>query len=158
MDINRALAPLQFRFVHDKDVQKYGPDWFRYSEADFIRRPARELIELEGELGMPIVDVMNGVRAGSALGDTAGAWLGVRETDPDLAGPFDEFNPVTMMIEWRGSQADVDTGKGEGTTEPDPPPATPELAADGYPGLRVPGYATSGPRDTHVLQTSPIAE
>lgn len=158
MDARQALAPVEFRFTDPRDVEKYGDRWYRYAEADLIRLPARELITLEGMLGMPIVDVMNGMRMATVLGDTASAWLGVRQTDPSLAGTFDEFDPITLLIQWRKWR---DEGKGEATTEVAETPtesATPEPPADNSP---LPGRSQSvtlDPRDTHVLSTLPITE
>jgi hypothetical protein len=157
MDERQALDPVEFQFG-ELDQLTYGNGWYRYAEADLIRLPARTLIELEGALGMPIVDVMNGMRMSTVLGDTAAAWLGVREVDPKLAGPFDQFNPITMLIKWRKA---VDEGKDQGATAVDPTqsaPATPEPGADGSPIAGQSHQGTSGQPDTVILQTLPIAE
>jgi len=158
MDARTALAPVEFRFTDEGDVATYGDRWYRYAETDLIRLPARTLIQLEADLGMPIVDVMNGMRLSTVLGDTAAAWLGVRAEDPERAGPFDQFNPITMLIHWRKA---VDEGKDEAPTEqevtPDAP-ATPALP-DGFSPVPGPWHREiSDPAPTVTLQTLPIAE
>jgi len=158
MDARTALDPVEFQFTDPDDVTRYGDRWYRYSERDLIRLPARSLIQLEDELGMPIVDVMNGMRLSTILGDTAAAWLGVRAEDPGLAGTFDAFNPITLMINWRKA---VDQGKEQGTTEKEaipPEPVTPALPGDFYPDPGPWRRETSDPAPTVTLQTLPIAE
>lgn len=154
MQAQEAMGPAEFRFTDPQDIELYGPGWYRYSEGDLIRTPARQLIEIEAELGMPLVDVMNGMRMSTILGDTAAAWLGVREANAALAGPFDEFNPLVMLITWRKAES----GKAPDPTEPEVtepathgPPAVDSLGPD-------PRYPRpSGPEDTVILQTSDIS-
>lgn len=138
MDASKALGPVMFQFTDPDDVKLYGERWYRYSEEDLIRMRARDLIALEMELGTPVVNVMNGARMHSTLGDLAAAWLGVRAHDPELAGPFAEFNPLTLAITWEHPDDvdEVDEGK-----EQEPEPTT-----------------TSAPTDTVTLPTLPIAE
>ena len=148
MDASKALAPLEFQFTDPADVALYGDRWSRYAEADLIRTPARELVALEAELGMPIVDVMNGTRMSSTMGDLAGAWIGVRNYDPKLAGSFDDFNPMTLAISWRAEK--VDEGKDEGTATPAPP-------ADGSPSTGPSPREISDPTDSVALPILPVA-
>lgn len=151
MEISKAMNPVEFRFTGPQDVEKYGDRWYRYSEADLIRMSARELIGLEEKLGMPIVDVMNGMRMSTALGDLAAAWIGVRSRDPELAGPFDEFDALVLQIVWRKA------GKDQGATETaETGTDTPEPADDGSQPALFPNSTSESP-DTVVLQTSPIA-
>jgi hypothetical protein len=148
----RALPRIWFRFTDLEDQGKYGDGWFCYDEGTILRQRAREQIVLETALGMPLVAVMNGFRQDTILGDTAAAWLGVRALDPARAGDFDEFNPITTLIEWSGDDP-VTAGKGEAPSEPMP-------AAEVLP-LPIPApFATmiSEKTDTVALQTSPIAE
>lgn len=149
MDASKALPPLEFQFTDPADVALYGDRWYRFSEADLIRTPARELVKLETELGMPIVDAMNGMRMSSTLGDLAGAWLGVRDYDPKLAGSFDEFNPMTLAITWRS--AEVDPGKEPGQEADTPPPP-----ADGSPHTALSQIEISDPADSVALPTLPV--
>lgn len=145
----RAIGPVWFRFTDPEDQGKYGDGWYRYSEEKILRLHARDLIELETALGIPIVSLMNGFRASTVLGDTAAAWIGVRDTDPARAGDFDEFNPITMMIEW--SKAEPEPGPkdevpGYMPVQEELPLPTPE-----------PSQSTnSGKTDTVALQTLPI--
>jgi hypothetical protein len=142
----RALGPMEFRFTDPDDIGKFGEGWFIFSEGDLLRKPARELIELETELGMPIVHLMNGFRAGTVLGDTAAAWYGVRAMDPARAGEFDAFNPISMMIEWRAAP-----GKSEAA-----PAATPEPLGSDSPIAGASPNTNSETPATVVLQTLPI--
>lgn len=117
----RALPAIRFRFTDPDDVEKYGDRWFVFDEGDILRRPARKLIEIEAELGLAIVNAFNGFRASTTLGDLCAAWIAVRDADADLAGSFDDFNPLIMTIVWEEVKAE---GKDEAET-----PATPEPAA-----------------------------
>lgn len=147
---SQVLNPVEFQFTDPEDVAKYGDRWYRYSEAELIRRPARELVKLEAELGMPLVDAMNGMRMSSVLGDLASTWIGVRDYDVKLAGPFDEWSPLTFLVTWRPA---VDEGKAEpAETETDTPPPL----GDGSPDSGPSRPEISEPTDTVVLQTSPV--
>lgn len=144
----KALDPLEFRFTDPDDAGKFGDGWFVYSEADIMRKPARELIELEVAMGLAIVSVMNGMRQGSVIGDTAATWIAVREVDPARAGEFDAFNPITMAIEWRAAEGKAPAAEAASTPEPQDS------------GLPVAGHqpdTTSGRTDTVVLQVLPIS-
>jgi hypothetical protein len=154
----RALDPLEFRFTDPADIQRYGDGWFTYNESVYLLMRARDLIGLEGKLGTPMVSVMNGMRASTTLGDTAAAWLGVRAASEDLAGPFDDFNPVTGLIEWRAAE-----GKAPAPVSTEPVPAVaPELPAIAPwldPDLPMAGrspHTNSAPTDTVVLPNLPV--
>src|SRR5687767_4881665 len=106
MDASQALGPVKFRFTDPEDIKLYGERWYTFDESELIRMRARDLITLEQEMGMPVVDVMNGARMHSTLGDLGAAWIGVRAADPKVAGPFEDFNPLTLAITW-ANPADV---------------------------------------------------
>lgn len=141
MDARDALGPLEFQFQDPDDQAKFGDRWYRYSELDVMRLPARKLIELEARMGLTVVDVMNGMRASTALGDTAAAWIGVRLVDPDLAGSFNEFNPLTFMIRWRKAEV----GKAPAATPDTPPPPADSTTSE-----------AESPGPTVTLQTLPV--
>jgi hypothetical protein len=103
----RALPAFWFRFLNEEDQGKYGGDWLKYDEGAILRMRARDQIALETDLGMTLIAMMNGFRQDSILGDTAAAWLGVRAVDPARAGDFDEFNPITTLIEWSKENPDA---------------------------------------------------
>jgi len=92
------LRPLRFRFTHAADIQEYGDDWHVYNEAEWTALPARELMRYEIEIGIPLVDVMDGVRKSSAFGDLAASWLALKLEGSALR--FSDYNPHVMMIEW----------------------------------------------------------
>jgi hypothetical protein len=150
MEASRAMGPVEFRFTDPEDVEKYGADWYRTGEEDLIRMRARDLIELETDLGMSIIDAMNGMRMRTTIGELVFAWLGVRAKDEELAGDFDDFNPLTLLITWRPA---VDEGKAPEAEATPQPPADTTPAPEDRSHLEV-----SEPTDTVVLQTSPIAE
>lgn len=151
MRAESVWPPLEFRFTEPEDVEKYGDRWYKYSERDLIRMPGRDLIALESDLGMSVVDVMNGVRTSAVVGDLAAAWISIRNTDPALAGEFDDFNPMALTIEWRSWTGQ---GKEQGTTET----GTPEQPASGsHPGDEL-TMETSVPTDIVTLQTLPTSE
>ncbi len=94
------LIKLQFRFTEPADVQTYGDRWWVYDEAAIVRRPARELVKLEVEIGMALPAVINQMRDDLVMGTLAGTWLAIRLADPDIAGPFDVYSPVVLLTEW----------------------------------------------------------
>lgn len=156
MRASQAYPPIEFRFLHDEDIAKYGDRWWLYNESALIRMPVRSLIELESALGMPLVSAMNGIRMKTVLGDTAGAWMAIRAADPELAGSFDDFNPLIMLTEWRPWQNE---GKEPGDTEEIP------IETDTQPGQENGSHpspplqsTTSEKMDTVVLQNLPISE
>lgn len=113
------IGPMEVRFTEPADVEKYGADWYTYDELAIVTRPARELVALEMELGVPLASVLDGFRASTVLGDLAAAWLAYRAAGNAL--PFAEFNPAIMLAEWRK----VDLGK-----EPSSPPVSDTPAPD----------------------------
>jgi len=153
----RALDPLEFRFTDPQDAAKYGDGWYLYDEAAFLRLRARALIELEGTLGMSMVAVMNGMRASTTLGDTAATWLALRAVNPELAGEFDDFNPVTNLIEWREVEGKAEAPE---VTEPEPVPEQPDTLPPQDPDSPTVGQyrpTTSAPMATVALPNLPDA-
>lgn len=140
--------PMEFQFTDPDDVAVYGDRWYSYSEPDLIRLRARDLLELEANLGIPIPDVMNGMRVSATIGTLAATWIGVRNFDEKLAGEFDDFNPFTLTITWRPA---VDEGKDASVTEG----ATPQPPDGGSP-LEPSDLEISAQTDTVTLSTSPI--
>lgn len=127
------LLRLEFHFTAPDDVAKYGERWFRYDETEIIKKSARDLINLEAQIGAPLADVLNGVRADSIFGDTCAAWMALRAAGVDVA--FRDFSPAIMLAEWRLVEDEVDAGKAstpETDTSPDAvsPPIVLEHVAD----------------------------
>lgn len=141
MRASEVWGPIEFRFTDPTDVARYGDGWWGWSEADLIRRPARELVLLESFIGIPLLEVMNGVRAGTVMGYLAATWISLHSADPELAGEFKDFDPCVLAVSWQA--AVVDPGKEE------PEPEAPDLPL--Y------GRATSVPMDIVTLPNSPIA-
>jgi hypothetical protein len=153
----RALDPLEYRFTDPQDVARYGDGWRVYDEAYWLRLRARDLIAIEGRLNMSLLSVMNGMRSSTTLGDTAAAWLGmVAAGQHVLAGEFDEFNPVTNLIEWREYEGKAVAVAED--TQPAPAPAQPDTLPPEDPDLPMVGPwqpTTSVRMDTVVLQNLP---
>jgi len=116
------LAPLRCKFEHPDDVKLYGDDWYVYDEYQIVNLPVRRLIELESAMGTTMVDVFNGMRLSSALGDLCSAWLAVKLSEhPDvLPKDFSDFSPYTMQMTWEAAPE----GKAHSSDPvPEPPPA-----------------------------------
>jgi hypothetical protein len=134
------LKPLRFRFTDAQDIADYGERWYIYDESAITSMRARDLMPLEQELGLPLADVMNGVRQSSIMGDMAGAWLALK-LDPefgDKAPAFADFNPVVMLLKWSAVPAEeMEAGKEETSSggqaelepggSPDMPPSAPVM-------------------------------
>ena len=150
LNASRALPPVWFRFTDEQDKGKYGDRWYCYDESVIMRTRGRDLVVLENELGMPLLNAMNGFRDSTALGDLAVTWLGVRALDPARAGDFDEYSPMTNMIEWSSSNPEPE-GKGD---EPEPTPGPPASTSP----MPAPSDSQSQKTATVVLPNLPIAE
>lgn len=135
------LKPLRFRFTHPEDVSLFSDGWYVYNEQRISEMPARVLADLESELNMPLIDVMNGVRDSTVMGDLGASWLGVK-LDMDERGekcpPFADFNVHTMLMDWEA--APESEGKDEAPASPSsdsmptPTAALPTLPAVVQPG------------------------
>lgn len=148
----RALPPAWFRFTDEDDKGKFGDGWFKYDEGQILRLPARSLIELEAELGMPMVAVMNGFRDSTALGELAILWLGVRSTDPARAGDFDNFNPIIGMVQYTADDPEPEGKSESSVSTPERPDS--ETSLTPTPLLNTNSEKTG----TVVLVTMPIEE
>jgi hypothetical protein len=129
------LAPLRFRFTHPDDIAIYGEDWYLYSEPMITSMPARDLAALETELDMPLVDVMNGVRESTSMGDLGAAWIGIK-LDPDRGEkcpPFADFNVHTMLMDWERAP------EGKAPSPPSMAAPTPTAALPSLPAVEQPG-------------------
>ncbi|BCJ45313.1 hypothetical protein GCM10010168_85820 [Actinoplanes ianthinogenes] len=102
----RDLKRFRFRFLDEADKAKCGDGWFIWDEAAIVRTPARDLVRLEMEIGVPMTAVFDGCRRDTAGGNLAATWLGVRAADPALAGRFDDWTPLVMLVDWELAPAD----------------------------------------------------
>jgi len=143
MEENRLLKPVRFRFTDPEDVKRWGDRWYVYDERAIVTAPARDLVVLESLMGMTLISAMNGFRADSVLGNLACCWLAVRAVDPEVAGAFDDFTPMVMLINYE-AVPEVDEGKDEGS------PTSPASESADLPVLV--------PTPTVTLQTLPVAE
>lgn len=100
------FAPLRFRFEEPNDARVYGDGWYVYDEAKIARLPARELAKLELEIGLPLVEVITSFRRDTVMSRLAAAWLAIRLVDPKLAGKFDDFTPLILLVVWHLVPAD----------------------------------------------------
>jgi hypothetical protein len=95
----QALRPLQVRFTEPADVEEYGDGWFTYDELAILTTSARELIEIEQQIGVALPRVLDSIRAEQVFGDLASAWIAVRASGNPV--PFDRFSPMIMLADWR---------------------------------------------------------
>lgn len=131
------LAPLRYRFKHPDDVALYGDDWYVYSEPEISGMPGRELAAFEAEMGMPVLDMMNGIRASDSMADLAASWLGIK-LDPargEKCPPFLEFDVHTMLIDWERVPKDG----GKAPSPPSEPARTASVALPILSAVEQPG-------------------
>ena len=157
------LKPLQFRFTDPQDIADYGDRWWTYDESAIIGHRARALMLLEQEIGVPIANVMDGVRASSVFGDMAGTWIALK-LDPefgDKAPDFEDYDPIVMAIKWRPLPTeDLEPGKEEASDggqvllEPGGSPDQPASAPAVLPDASATGATL--PTDTVSLITMPV--
>lgn len=117
----RLLPPMRFRFLDDEDKAKYGEDWFVYDESALVRVPARELVEIERQIGMSVRDMLTRGRYQFADAELAGMWVARRLGGVDE--PFDKFEPLVLLVDWEPVPA---------TDDVDPPaqPSSPSPATE----------------------------
>ncbi|MEU4589993.1 hypothetical protein [Micromonospora aurantiaca (nom. illeg.)] len=109
--------PLRFRF-HPDDHAEYGDAWTTYDEAALVRLPARELADIEREIGMSVRSMIGRSRQGFANADLAQTWVARRLADPDVR-PFAEWNPMVLLVDWEELPAPA------GDVDPPEPPSSP---------------------------------
>ena len=115
----RLLPPVRFQFCDD-DRAEYGDGWTVYDESALLRIPARELIEIERQIGMGVLTMMQRARANFTDGNQAAMWVARR-----LAGderPFADFQPLVLLSEWEQAPA--------GDAVPPEPTSSPSQATE----------------------------
>lgn len=117
------MAPMRFQFTEPGDIERYGDGWWTYDEAQLVRLPAREQVRLEVEIGIPLVNVMDGCRRDSVMGNLAATWLAVRAVDAGLAGPFAAWQPCVMLAVWERADQGADLSA---PLDPEPSDASPD--------------------------------
>lgn len=147
-----TLAPHRFRFTHEPDAKAYGnpddPDgWWLYDEEALTALPFNTLIEVEAHITpVTMLMAMQGVRDQSILGMHVATWIVIHLANPNIAGPYLQYDPRDLLIEWQ----DAPTGAGaadplDSATSPDSSPGespTPTTASK----RRSPTKRTSRPR------------
>lgn len=93
----RLLPPVRFRLAED-DHEQYGSDWYVHDESAVMRIPARDLIEIERQVGMTLLTMLNRSRQDFADGNLGAMWVARRLAGVDET--FDEFTPLVMLAEW----------------------------------------------------------
>ncbi|MGW9196051.1 hypothetical protein [Micromonospora chersina] len=93
----RLLPPIRFRLAED-DHAEYGDQWTVYDESALLRIPARELIDIERQIGMGVLTMMQRARQNFTDGNLAAMWVS-RRLDGDVR-PFVEFQPLVMLADW----------------------------------------------------------
>src|SRR5688500_1504884 len=100
MQSRALMAPVRFRFTEPDDVKAYGDNWYVYDESRIVRLPARELIKLETEVGQPMANVLEGFREDAVSGRLPATWIAVHLQDPSIAGPYRDYSPVVMLLDF----------------------------------------------------------
>ena len=113
----RLLPPVRFR-VCDDDREKYGADWYVYDESALLRIPARDLIDIERQIGMSVLTMLKRARANYTDANLATMWVARR-----LSGvnePFAEFQPLVLLADWEQvPSGDVDPPEQTSSPAPD---------------------------------------
>lgn len=112
----RSWLRLQFTFTHPDDVDAYGAGPHLYDEHVIAGMSARDLADLEDQIGEPVVSVLNGLRDSRPLSDLLATWWALHQAG--LSVDLDKYNPHTMMIEWEPAPAEP--GKGDDYPGPRP--------------------------------------
>lgn len=95
---------LRFRFGDDTDVGQFGDGWFEWDEPALAQLRMREQIALEEVVGMPLLDIIGGLRKSGILATAAAMWIALHRAGRKVA--WDDFNPVVLAAEWEGAPAD----------------------------------------------------
>lgn len=93
----KLLPPMRFR-LDESDHEQYGADWCVYDEAAMLRVPARELVDIERRIGMPLVQMIERARAGYTDATLAALWVARRLAGHDE--PFADFAPLALLARW----------------------------------------------------------
>ncbi|HEY9418157.1 MAG TPA: hypothetical protein VIQ30_25640 [Pseudonocardia sp.] len=102
----KLLPPIRFRFAED-DQAEYGDGWTVYDESALLRVPARELVEIERQIGMGVLTMMRRARQNFTDANLAAMWVSRRLAGDERA--FAEFQPLVMLANWEpvdGGDAD----------------------------------------------------
>lgn len=130
--MSRSYIRSRFKFEHPDDIKAYGDDWIVYDEHAIAELPARELVALEVAMVTPLVDIMNGMRAGSTMGDLGATWVALKMREragADAPPDFAEYDPHTMLMDWE-PVPDEEPGKGsEAQASQSPVPTRTRTAA-----------------------------
>lgn len=124
----RSWLYREFTFTHPDDVAEYGDAPYLYNEGILAGMSARDLMELEAIIGMPVVEAMNGMRDSLPMPTLVITWWSLKQAGVDV--DLDKYNPHTLMIEWapvaarRGKASEA---KPLGAPEPAPTVTLPSL-------------------------------
>lgn len=93
----RLLPPIRFQFCAD-DRAEYGDGWTVYDESTLLRIPARELVDIERQIGMPVLVMMQRARQNYTDANQAAMWVARRAAGDQR--PFAEFQPLVLLADW----------------------------------------------------------
>lgn len=120
MDKDSLIKASRFRFTDPSDVEAYGSDWYVYNELAVINRPAREVMELEQEMGISVARAFTSFRRGETIGELAACWLALRIAGKSFS--FRDFNPIVHLAEWEPIEEEE---QGKETASPEASPTLP---------------------------------
>ena len=112
----QLLPPMRFRPCADDQAQ-YGGGWTVYDESALTRLPARELVEIEQQIGMSLLAMLRRHRDGYVDGALAATWVARRLSGVDE--PYADYQPLVLLMDWEPLPAgDVDPPAQTSSTSP----------------------------------------
>lgn len=121
----QLLRPFRFKFNDSADIATHGDGWWVYDEEAITALPARRLIEIEQTTGMPLIQMMQGVRSNDTAATLAAMWVALGLAGRTVA--WDDFNPLVLRVEWEQDPGPLDSGEApvpDSGSSPDPAVST----------------------------------
>lgn len=119
-------TPMRWKFTAADDVAEYGDRWWTFDGQALLRRKARELMQIEETIGMPIADLLEKLDERTTLGMLGALWLSMHSAGHPVA--WAEFDPTVYLTVWEEVPAETPLDSGQ-----DPEPAassSPEPATE----------------------------
>lgn len=123
MALGDAYVPMRWKFTAKDDVEAYGERWWVFDPAALVRLKARELMQIEETIGMPIVVMLEKLDARTTLGQLAAVWVSMRMAGHSVE--WASFDPTVYLTVWEEvpAEAPLDSGPDpapDGNSSPEP--------------------------------------